>query len=111
MPDGALAGVKTGALGGAGQTWLFRVDAEGKIPAFHQADVLRAQNGRPHAYLSTFTVGYLGLQVLGRRIVETRGGGIILDQVAITPPVTFRGNIITGLQDDTGSGEITADAS
>jgi len=49
--------------------------------------------------------------VLGRRIVETRGGGIILDQVAITPPVTFRGNIITGLQDDTGSGEITADAS
>jgi hypothetical protein len=69
---------------------LFRVDAENKVAAWHQAGVLGQDKDRPVAYIATFTIGYLGLQVLGRKFVENSAGDIIFDSSPIEPPNSFR---------------------
>jgi len=61
------------------------------VAAWHKIGVLERKGHRPVAYIATFTVGYLGVQVLGRKIVETSKGGIIFNPGPIEPPAAFDG--------------------
>lgn len=72
------------------EIWLFRAQVANAMPAWHQAGVLLGGNS-PMGYIATFTVGYLGLQVLGRKIVETGDQRIIFYGNPIEPPADLDG--------------------
>jgi hypothetical protein len=72
------------------EVWLFRVQVANAMPAWHQAGVLRGGESSM-GYIATFTVGYLGLQVLGRKIVEAGDGRIIFYGDPIEPPADLDG--------------------
>jgi hypothetical protein len=74
------------------EVWLFRAHVANAMPAWHQAGVLRGGRS-PMAYIATFTVGYLGLQVLGRKIVETGDGRIIFYGHPVEPPAALNGTL------------------
>jgi hypothetical protein len=72
------------------QVWLFRMNSENKIPAWHRTGVVR-EGTNPVGYMVTFTLGYLGVQVIGRKFLKTRTGSVIFNQNPLKLPPAFDG--------------------